>query len=86
MTFDANSIIQGLLAVLLAVLAWNFQRVQAKADANERDLQTYKTYVATTHVTENQLSKALDALNHNIENVLQTVNKIENRLYNQEKQ
>ena len=84
MILDANTIIQALLGVLWAVMAWNFMRLQAKADATERDFAAYKTYVATTYVTDSQLAKALEALNHNIETVLQTVNKIEDRLYKKE--
>ena len=86
MILDFNSIVSGLLAVLWGVLAWNFQRLQSKADVTEKDLQAYKTLVATTYVTDGQLTKALDALNNNIKTVLQTVNKIEERLYTKEQQ
>ncbi len=84
MTIDFNTIISVLLSVLWGVLVWNFQRLQAKADATEKDLQAYKIHVATTHVTDGQLSKAIEALNNNIAAVLTTVGRIEERLYKKE--
>lgn len=86
MNLDINTILECLLGALWAIMAWNFKQLQTKADSTEKDLQAYKTYVATTHVTDSQLSKALESLNHNIEKVLQTVDKIEDRLYKKEQQ
>lgn len=86
MNLDINTIVECLLGALWAIMAWNFKQLQTKADVTEKDLQAYKTYVATTHVTDSQLSKALEALNHNMETLLQTVNRVEERLYKKEQQ
>lgn len=86
MTIDPMWIIQFLIAGLTGILAWNFKKVEATAEATEKELLAYKTYVAQTYVTDNQLTKSLEALNHNIQTVLETVNKIEDRLYKKEQQ
>ena len=86
MTLDFNTIFTALLGMVLAILVWNFQRLQAKADDTEKDLQAYKIFVATTYVTDNQLTKSIDAINQSIQSVLTTVARIEERLYKKEQQ
>lgn len=77
-------VIQGLLATLCGVLWYMFLDVKRKADKNSDDLQAYKTYIAQTYVSQPQLTTAIDALLQNIQAVLTTVNKIEDRLYKKE--
>lgn len=77
-------VIQGLLTALCAVLWYMFLEVKRKADKNSEDLLTYKTYIAQTYVSQPQLNTSIDALMQNIQAVLTTVNKIEDRLYKKE--
>jgi hypothetical protein len=81
MTLEPMWIIQGLLYILLGVLAWNFKKVEGKCESTAKEFADYKTYVVQTFVTDSHLTKSMDTLNQNIKTVLETVNKIENRLY-----
>ncbi len=81
MTLEPMWIIQGLLFLLIGVLSWNFKKVEAKGESTAKDFAEYKTYVVQTFVTDSHLTKSMDTLNQNIKTVLETVNKIENRLY-----
>lgn len=77
-------VIQGLLTALCGVLWYMFIEVKKKADKNAEDLLLYKNYVSQTYVTDSQLTKVLEALNQNLQSVLHTVARVEERLYQKE--
>ena len=78
--------VQLLVGVLLAVLAWNFRKVEAKADATEKEFAAFRTRVAETYVSDNDLTRALSSINQNIQTVITTVARVEERLYAKEQQ
>ena len=81
---DLILIVQTLLTALCGVLWYMFLQVKGKSEKNADDLATYKTHIAENFATTNDLTKAVETMGQNIQNVLSTVVRIEDRLYQRE--
>lgn len=70
-----------LLVTALAIVLWR-QLVDVKraGEFTARELAEYKTHVAETYITSNELSKAVDSLNRAIDAVFKKLERIDEKL------
>lgn len=73
-------LIEGLLTILLIVVWWNFRALKIQADATQKDFAEYKLHVAEHYVTQNDLSKTIEAFNRSIDAIFKKLERIEDKL------
>ena len=69
-------VVGALITPLAIVLWWNFRSLKSQADATQKELIDFKLHVATTHPTQDQLSKAIDGMTQAIREVFGQLNSI----------
>ena len=76
--------VQALVTAFAVVLWFNLRDIKSKAELNTADLAGYKLHVAETYITENELSKAIQALSKSVDAIFTALHRIEDKLDNKE--
>lgn len=62
-------------------LTWfNYRDLKANLEANRADLAKYKIHIAETYVTQNELTKAIDAFHRSVDAIFAKLERIEDKL------
>ncbi len=77
---DLLWIVQGLLGICVAVGAYLYRELKAKADKTHEELLNYKTHIAEQYVSSAELEKVIANFNKTVDAVLVGVARIEGRL------
>jgi hypothetical protein len=73
-------VVEGLIGLIMIVVWWNFKELKKQVDGIQDDQARYKLHVAEHYVTQNDLSKAIDALSRAIDAIFKKLDRIEDKL------
>ena len=77
------AVVQGLMGLLMAIGAYLYRDVKAKVDKTHEDFLVYRTHVASTYVSNDELKQTVDNMTRSVDNVAAACLRIEARLNSQ---
>lgn len=88
MEAETSKLVLYLLQVVVGgfcgVLWFLYQDLKKKADGTAKELANYRVHIAETYVTQNELTKAIDALNRAVDAIFNKLDRIDNKLDNKQ--